>query len=270
MPTGAIVLLIVAVVLAVLLWLVRGRTAADEDQPNQASAEALAGLRYAGFLSRAVALVIDYSIVGLFFWSLQSGSVGFSVAASLSSYLLCAAVVTGYPVYFHARWGQTVGKMIAKVKVTQIDGAPVALRHAFLRSSVDIALSAIWAVSLIYVLTTWNGPDWSSLGFLDRGRAIAERFPISRWYDLVSLVWVGSELVVLLTNKKRRALHDFIAGTVVVQMKSLPVSLAAQDLRFPASRYGAFGAVERKTIALAVFLAFLVLFLYQRFFVVPR
>jgi len=30
-------------------------------------------------------------------------------------------------------------------------------------------------------------------------------------------VWVYGELIVLLTNKKRRALHDFLAGTVVIR-----------------------------------------------------
>jgi uncharacterized RDD family membrane protein YckC len=39
------------------------------------------------------------------------------------------------------------------------------------------------------------------------------------WYDLVTIgtnVWVWGELFVLLLNKRKRAIHDFIAGTVVI------------------------------------------------------
>ena len=39
------------------------------------------------------------------------------------------------------------------------------------------------------------------------------------WHGIVdglSFAWGASELIVLLLNRKRRALHDFIAGTVVI------------------------------------------------------
>jgi uncharacterized RDD family membrane protein YckC len=32
-------------------------------------------------------------------------------------------------------------------------------------------------------------------------------------------IWTSSELVVILLNRRRRALHDFIAGTVVVRVR---------------------------------------------------
>jgi len=39
------------------------------------------------------------------------------------------------------------------------------------------------------------------------------------WYDLVAsryLIWLFSEAFFLLINKRKRAIHDFIAGTVVI------------------------------------------------------
>ena len=36
------------------------------------------------------------------------------------------------------------------------------------------------------------------------------------WRDYAFNLWVFSEPIVLLTNKKRRAIHDFIAGTMVI------------------------------------------------------
>jgi uncharacterized RDD family membrane protein YckC len=44
-----------------------------------------------------------------------------------------------------------------------------------------------------------------------------------RWYhplQIVQNIWVWGELIVLLTNRKRRAIHDFIAGTIVVHASS--------------------------------------------------
>jgi hypothetical protein len=41
-----------------------------------------------------------------------------------------------------------------------------------------------------------------------------------KWYRIVdefNTIWVWSEVVVILFNERRRALHDFIAGTIVVQ-----------------------------------------------------
>jgi uncharacterized RDD family membrane protein YckC len=112
--------------------------------------------------------------------------------------------------------------MVAGIKVTRQDGTPVHSGHALLRSSVDISLAVIYLIASIYVLVTWAGPDWSSLNWLDRGGELAKRSPIFIVYDWVSQAWMWSELVVLLLNKKRRALHDFVAGTVVIKVRSRP------------------------------------------------
>jgi uncharacterized RDD family membrane protein YckC len=41
----------------------------------------------------------------------------------------------------------------------------------------------------------------------------------TRWVDIVEQVWTWSEVIVLLTNRKRRALHDFLAGTIVIVVR---------------------------------------------------
>jgi uncharacterized RDD family membrane protein YckC len=44
----------------------------------------------------------------------------------------------------------------------------------------------------------------------------------SFYYNIVnglfSLIWLGVELVTMLFNQKRRALHDYIAGSVVMDI----------------------------------------------------
>lgn len=40
--------------------------------------------------------------------------------------------------------------------------------------------------------------------------------------ETASLIWFWSEFIVMLLNKRRRALHDFIAGTIVIAEPSQP------------------------------------------------
>lgn len=37
------------------------------------------------------------------------------------------------------------------------------------------------------------------------------------WAGYAQTAWLFSELIVLLFNEKKRAIHDFIAGTVVIK-----------------------------------------------------
>jgi uncharacterized RDD family membrane protein YckC len=55
---------------------------------------------------------------------------------------------------------------------------------------------------------------------MERAQMVMAHAPA--WYVTFSIlqqVWMWSEVVVVLFNKRKRALHDFIAGTVVIQKK---------------------------------------------------
>jgi uncharacterized RDD family membrane protein YckC len=155
--------------------------------------------------------------------------------------------------------------MLAKIKVTRLDGTAIGLEGALLRSCVDIALWAIWTGSLVYMLSTWTEVEWSSLGFFDRGREIGERSPANHWsIDWITQVRVWGELLVLLTNKKRRAIHDLIAGSVVIRTEVSPVPAAT-----PAS-FGSRGLEWRapaRKLVLAVVPVFVMRVVCQLFFV---
>lgn len=176
---------------------------------------------YAGFWRRALALIVDFAIwilVLIAYFAVQ----GVSLSAAMLALLFVSILGVAYPVYFLSRWGQTIGKMVAGIKVMRLDGSPIAPRHAWLRSSVDIGLTLINLIAITHVLATWTGPEWSSMSWLERGGELTKRNPIHSAYDWASQAWVWSELLVILFNKKRRALHDFIAGTVVVKVDRHP------------------------------------------------
>jgi uncharacterized RDD family membrane protein YckC len=54
----------------------------------------------------------------------------------------------------------------------------------------------------------------------ERATLLEAAVPWLAWGNAFYFAWLGSEFVVLLLNRRRRALHDFIAGTVVVVARS--------------------------------------------------
>lgn len=178
-------------------------------------------MTYAGFPRRALALLIDF-IVLLPLVAFHTFLAAHSPHALVAASIVVGAVASGYAVYFLARWGQTLGKMAACIKVVRLDGTPIAWFEALRRASVDIGLWLMYVIGLAYTVSTWEDPPWSSLDADERQRLLAARNPIIWAYDFVVDLWTGSELVVLLLNEKRRALHDFIAGTVVIVLPMTP------------------------------------------------
>ena len=176
-------------------------------------------MTYAGFGPRALSLFVDLVIwlpICPLFHSLFTGR---SNTLAFLSYLLLGMFACAYPVVFHAQWGQTLGKMVSRIKVTRLSGERIGYRKATLRSSVDILFWVIYMTGVVYMFTSWEVPEWSSLSYRELHKLIRQQNIVSSLYYPIALVWTLSELIVLLLNKKRRALHDFIAGTVVIHTK---------------------------------------------------
>ena len=171
---------------------------------------------YAGFAPRALALFIDSAIwipINIVF---HSFFIGKTDSMALVSYLLLTVFSLAYPVVFHAQWGQTLGKMVSRIMVTGLKGERIGYSKATLRSSVDILLMSLYVSGVVSMFATWQGPELSSLSYMELNASIRERNAASDLWLTLGLIWTGSELIVLLLNEKRRALHDFIAGTVVI------------------------------------------------------
>ena len=120
-----------------------------------------------------------------------------------------------YSVIMHARFGQTFGKMATKVRVVDaITEGPLTFRQALLRESLPLATTVGILGYVIYALLT--APDAS-----DPQRALAQEVMVSPktlgFLAILPGLWYLAEVLTMLTNDKRRALHDFIAGTVVIR-----------------------------------------------------
>lgn len=174
-------------------------------------------LRYAGFWSRLGALLLDVLIMlplsALVLWGSERYrlfDLYYFVPGTLFSLF--------YGVYLVRRFGGTPGKLIVGVRIRKVSGEPVGYREAFLRYLPEFLLGTLMSVALLISVFHISDSEYYTLSFMERAKRMIELAP--PWYkplQIIQNVWVWGELIVLLTNRKRRALHDYIAGTVVVQ-----------------------------------------------------
>jgi hypothetical protein len=73
---------------------------------------------------------------------------------------------------------------------------------------------------------------------IENGQTFNENGP-ALWLTLVPGFWFFAEVLTMLTNRKRRALHDFIAGTVVVRTNIDYSNAASEKMPEPDSEMGA-------------------------------
>ncbi|WP_245837190.1 RDD family protein [Paraferrimonas sedimenticola] len=177
-------------------------------------------MRYAGFFPRVGAFLLDRVIFLPFILFAIWGN---EQSRLFQLYWLVPGILVGlmYHVYLVQRFGATPGKLLLKIRIAQLDGSKVGLKQAFLRYSVTFALTLVASLSIVSVTLHMTDELYFSMGWMERSLYITDH-PDS-WYYYANIgvsIWVTSEFIVMLTNKKRRALQDFIAGTVVVRKSS--------------------------------------------------
>jgi uncharacterized RDD family membrane protein YckC len=111
-----------------------------------------------------------------------------------------------------------------RIKIVKIDGSAVGYREAILRYLVLFALST--ASSAALVLAFFRMPEADYVAYSDSTNKASFLLTYApSWYQslqIVILFWTCAELIALLRNNKRRTLHDFMAGTVVIEKPKTP------------------------------------------------
>jgi uncharacterized RDD family membrane protein YckC len=165
--------------------------------------------RYRTFWPRLLAGFID----GLIFLPVSFLDRYLSSPARGSSVLIGWAIFSYsaywlYSVLLHARFGQTVGKMLTSVKVMNVsETATPSLKQAFLRDVGYIGIDILTLAYFIYLVLAQK----YSIG----QQQLEDGLP-GTILSIAGAVWFFLEIATMLTNEKRRAFHDYIAGTVVV------------------------------------------------------
>lgn len=175
-------------------------------------------MQFAGFWRRFGAFWIDFvaltPLMAVGLW-LQSHT----RLAQLYLYVPWFLVGLWFSVHLVKKYGGTPGKLLLNIRIRKTDGSNVGYREAFIRYSITCVLAGISAAGLVMATFQLSDAQYLSLSVGARGSRLIELAPA--WYGVVEVagqVWLWSEFVVMLTNKQRRALHDFLAGTVVVRV----------------------------------------------------
>lgn len=124
-----------------------------------------------------------------------------------------------YSVYLVQRFGGTPGKRLMKLRIVKLSGEAVSYREALLRYLPEGLMGIGSSVAgVLAVLSLSDAQYFASTSFLEQSSVIQAAMP--GWNGSLTVVlniWIWSEFLVMLTNEKRRAIHDFIAGTVVIK-----------------------------------------------------
>ena len=175
---------------------------------------------YAGFWCRLGAAIIDMFLwVPIVFLAHKLQSINIPIAVFIV--ILQAFSFAIYSIYFNLKYGGTIGKLAVGIRITKPNGSRIGAREAILRSSLDLAYGLLFAIFNVYAISKIDATAYlSAASYFERAKLIMPLFPkISRYTELLSNIWYWSEIIVLLLNKRKRALHDYIAGTVVIHNK---------------------------------------------------
>jgi uncharacterized RDD family membrane protein YckC len=190
--------------------------------------------RYAGFWRRLGAGVADLLLflpVSYLLYRLD----GLSRPAAVASAVLGQALYYAYVLPLTLRYGGTLGKLALGIRVRPVNGGRLLWRHVWRRSAVDFVASSVLVAGTLVGLSRVPFDAYSAATWSARFELLERAVP---WFTLANnvwLAWIASEFVVMMLNRRRRALHDFIAGTVVVVAQRSTVGLAEAPSRHAAT-----------------------------------
>ena len=174
---------------------------------------------YAGFWARFASFILDALIMlPLIFFILYLNGLG----KNIFFYTLIPNILFGlwYHIYLPKKYGGTPGKLIVGMKIIKLNGESIDWKEAILRHLVLLLLTLFSVAMMTSCLISADETIFKSLGWLKRSEYLMSLSPVFFLiYTWVSNIWIYSEFIVLLTNKRKRAIHDYIAGTVIVKVK---------------------------------------------------
>lgn len=123
-------------------------------------------------------------------------------------FILSSIAIHIYDIVLHGIFGQTLGKMAVNVKVTSVTGDRLTMSQAFRRDMVPL---------LFFALSLASDAPKILNGIYPQNPAFVKFNFIFFLTVFSGMGWFFAEVITMLTNKRRRAIHDYIAGSVVIK-----------------------------------------------------
>jgi uncharacterized RDD family membrane protein YckC len=173
-------------------------------------------LRYSTFGQRVGAYLIDFLILCPFI------PLDYFFAGQWRMYHAYAFVPMElfgvfFYIYLAVRYGGTPGKLMLGLRIANLDGSRVLWKAAALRYAPFWILEVAMSVLTIMAALAMTDDAYAALGYFERSDAMDEQQPMIMIVTWLLFAWMFACLVTMMVNDKRRTLHDFIAGTVVLR-----------------------------------------------------
>ena len=174
---------------------------------------------YASFGPRLASLLLDVVIMMPFIFIIQYIN---SSSKFMFFYTLIPNLIFGlwYHIYLPKKYGGTPGKVIMGLQILNLNGKSIVWKEAFLRHLIILLLTIFSSILMIDALLSVDDATFQNLSWIKQTQYLMSLSPVLfSIYTWLSNIWSWSELIVLLTNPRKRALHDYIAGTVIVKKR---------------------------------------------------
>ena len=133
--------------------------------------------------------------------------------------MLSVAIGPTYFVFCHFKYGQTIGKWIARIKVVDLSETRLlSLSQSLIRSIAPVVVSSFYCFIQLLI----SAQFWLNFS-LDLQLQVKIMMMLIAAYIVVLAVEMAWELLGVSTmffNPKRRAVHDFLASSVVVKCEA--------------------------------------------------
>lgn len=182
---------------------------------------------YVGAWRRLGAYALDFLII-LPFLALEIRVRLISSSVAVATVFVYFVALMAYRVAFPAVLGGTPGKLIVGIRITRPDGSRIGWREAIKREAVDFILGVILIVGTLPVIL--GMPPAALHHLAGRAQIAYEKAHEAPWYLAARVafgIWTYSDIGTLLFNPRKRALHDLVAGTVVVRKRFVEQALRA-------------------------------------------
>ncbi len=174
---------------------------------------------YAGFGPRLASLLLDAVIMMPLIFIIQYIN---SFSKYMFFYTLIPNLILGlwYNIYLPKKHGGTPGKLIMGMQILNLNGKSIGWKEAFLRHVIILLLTLFSSILMIDALIAADDITFQNLSWIKQTQYLMSLSPVLfTIYTWLTNIWSWSELIVLLTNPRKRALHDYVAGTVIVKKR---------------------------------------------------
>ena len=175
---------------------------------------------YIGFWKRVLAALID-AIIGFALWPITIPLMRFNFAHKTIIPGVASSIVwTVFWMWLIVRFGATPGKMVIKARIINSNGEFLNWGKAFLRMLFPALLLSIKSYLQQWQCMNTAPAEISFNSFMEIGRAMNQYGQPFTKLGTILVLTAYIDVLVILLNKRKRAIHDFVAGSYVVTKDS--------------------------------------------------